>query len=165
MGIILGIACLVGLGLVWLPVPTRTEIYSAGRPGWSFQLTRPWFMRAGDAADMALQVILPPGSDNQVITTRFDVADLLGTGGELGEVAQSGGRAHFNWSLQPDQAGSFQGRLWIYAGPNRELLNAREIAFLVIGPAPAVLWSARILLLFGGFTSAFLILFRDRQRS
>ena len=164
-GLFLGLVCLVGLSLVWLPIPPQVDTYPVGQTGWHFQLTRPISIRAGDTADLRLQVLSPPGFDGQVVTTRLDLVGLLGADGELGEMVAPGGEGHFSWNLESDRPGFYEGRLWVYVGASRDLLSAKAIALSVIGPAPAVLWSFRILLLFGILGSTVVIFSSGRQRS
>lgn len=151
--VLLGAACLVGLGLICFPVPQHIDTYQTRSPAWTMRINRPGFLRAREGSRLSLEVH-PPESlavSIQSVRTRLELEGLLEGSQEAGETIQPGGSAYFSWGLQSDVPGKFAGRLWVYAGEPPELLNVRPVEIEVIGPPLVLLWMLRIGLLAGLF--------------
>ena len=78
-------------------------------------------------------------SDRGLVQVRLDLLEVAAAPpGEVSEPLRPGRPAIFQWMVQPEKTGNYQGMLWIYSRPvtdegklaqNRDVLSAQRIAF------------------------------------
>jgi hypothetical protein len=154
--------------LSWLPSPEQMVVIPPAREGAGagrgLRFSAPQRLRPGESGWLELAVL--PGdaaaTGSTAFSARLDLASLAEEGQDRGQVIPVEETARFRWRLRSDEAGTYTGRLWLYAGGGRELVLAREVRVVVGGPAMGLIWAARIILAAGGLAAWIYILVRLR---
>ena len=169
MGILIIVVCMAGLAWISLPVPTKSIVYESKDPVWSLKIDQPEYIRAGDTATLAVEVIPPDlkgnGLDTGAISLRIDFPGLFEGVNQATQMVAMGKSVRFPWTLGPAKPGQYEGRIWIYNGLQKTLLNMRTVQIEVRGPDALVLYILRVALLAGGIGGLYLAFFRSSRRS
>ena len=152
--------------LSWLPAPEQVVDIPAAREGAGrgLRFSAPLWLRPGESGWLELAVLPGEGgpTGSTAYSARLDLAGLAEEGQDRGQVIPVEETARFRWRLRSDEAGTFTGRLWLYAGGGRDLVLAREVRVVVDGPAMGLIWAARIILTAGVLAAGIYILARWR---
>ena len=70
-------------------------------------------------------------------------------GDEIGRSVSASDPIAIHWVINSTQAGIYHGRLWVYCGPDRIPVLARELMVEVREPDIGVIWTLRVLLPIG----------------
>lgn len=153
MSIGLFLVLLSGCAVSWFPLPRRINVVETAAQsadlGRGLRIEWPQRLRPGEVGWLVLTVLAAQGGNSvtAAVTTRLDLPGLAAEGQDSGQVVSPEGEVQFRWKLHSEQTGLYSGRLWVYAGKDRELLIARPVQIEVGGPQMAHVWMLRIILL------------------
>ncbi len=137
ISIALIIVALGGAAWAFLPIPTKTITFESTDPAWSYRIEQAEYLRAGEVSDLVVDVIPPDvfggGLDNTQTTVRIDFPGLFEGQNEASQVVPVGKNARFRWPLGPAEPGKYEGRVWIYNGLAKVVLNVRTVQVEVRG--------------------------------
>jgi hypothetical protein len=121
---------LAGCTASWIPLPRRLDLVEndvlTAKLGRVLRIDAPQQLRPDETGWLDLTVIAAKDSGPAVITTRLDLPGLSAETEDRGQVVAADGEAHFRWKLLTQKSGVYAGRLWIYAGSERELVAAQD---------------------------------------
>jgi hypothetical protein len=169
VGIAIILVCLAGLAWISLPAPNKSVVYQAKDPVWSLKIEQPVYMRSGDSGTLTVDVTPPDikgtGQDTGAVSVRVDFPGLFQGVNEATQMVPMGTNARFPWTLSPAKPGQYEGRIWIYNGLEKTLLNVRTVQVEVRGPDTTVMYGLRVALLAGAAAGLWLAFSRSSKRA
>jgi hypothetical protein len=163
IGIPIIIVCMAGLIWAILPVPVISTTYESKDPAWSLKIEQPEYMRAGENATLTVEVTPPDLSgaalDTSAVAVRLDLPGLFQGANQATQMVALGRSVRFPWTIGPGLTGHYEGRVWIYYGLQKTLLNARTIQVEVRGPDLLVMYILRIVMAAGIVGGVYLVFF------
>lgn len=99
------------------------------------EISVPVLMRAPDPAQVSLSVDFgqtrpDPGLE---LFSHFEIGGLsVFPSGEFRALVNSTDQFDFQWILKPREASTFTGTIWLFAGPDRQMILAREVTLRVV---------------------------------
>jgi hypothetical protein len=169
LGISIIIVSLAGLAWTSLPLPVKTIVYESRDPAWSLKIVQPEYMRAGDKATLSVEVAPPDvmvtAQDTNTVAVRLDFPGLFKGPNLVDQIVPLDRSARFPWTIGPAQPGQYEGRIWIYSGLQKTLINARTLQIEVKGPDTLSLYILRIASVAVGLAGLFLAYFWRSRRA
>ena len=145
-----------------LPPTTKVITFESKDPAWSYKIEHAEFMRSGDTSTLVIEVTPPDVFGNEfntgAATVQLDYPGLFQGVRESTQMIDVGKSGRFSWTLGPAAPGHYEGRVWIYNGLDRMLMNVRTLEVEVRGPAALARLFMRIAIMIAAGVGLYLLL-------
>lgn len=138
VGVLLGGLAMAGLLVTVWPIEREKiniPISTGSLTDAMIEINVPVLMRAADPAKVSLSVEFgqtrpDPGLE---LFSHFEIGGLsVFPSGEFRALVKSTDQFDFQWILKPREASSFTGTIWLFAGPDRQMILAREVTLRAV---------------------------------